>query len=157
MDIAKEQLEELLTESCPSFLSSVHWKNWQEENTQSNGSQYFFAGEFVRHLTSKNALAERNEFPAVFAMIEKLLQQGDDFVINWATIGILESFQNEALHLSNSKPDDFEKYLHPVSKWWWEELNLFWMRKLSGPAGSSGRPQPAGMGNSTHRVLKIGT
>jgi len=67
-----------------------------------------------------------------------MLLEGDDYVRELAIHGFLEGFQ------TSDRPDDFVPYLLPVSKWWWEELELFWDSKVE-RLGSSGRPKPAEM------------
>lgn len=153
MDIEKEHIEEFLTKSCPSFVNTTGFREWREESADAEPLYYSLAGYFVRHLTSLNALKQYDEFPGVFAMIEELHLRGDRYVCCWATVGILEDVQNGNLHPPGSEPDDFIRHLQPVSKWWWDELNLFWNREMKPPLGSSGRPHPPNMGNSAQHLV----
>jgi hypothetical protein len=100
------------------------------------------AASFVRHLVTLEAAGEREEYPTVFDLIERLVAEGDDYVENLATVGFLEDLQNGNMHPTGSSPDVFVPYLRPRSLWWWDELNLDWTGQLSGPLGTSGRPRP---------------
>jgi hypothetical protein len=70
--------------------------------------------------------AHRNEeFPAVFDTIERMHLEGDDYVKEAATIGMLEGIQNVAGN-SGIEPEQFVKYLKPESAQRWRQLNDFW-------------------------------
>lgn len=153
MDITSDQLEGYLTRSCPSFVSSEQFREWNREWAGTAEPPYYLvASAFVRHLTGLNALKQYAEFANVFAMIEELHLHGDTYVNELATVGLLEDLQNANVHQEGSRPDDFVKYLCPVSKWWWEEVNLFWSGQ--GNIGTSGRPHPQEMGNSGKLIFE---
>jgi hypothetical protein len=57
-------------------------------------------------------------------VIERLHTDGDDFVREAATIGLLEGIQNTWGH-GGVDPELFAKHLLPVSRKWWDELNAF--------------------------------
>jgi hypothetical protein len=103
--------------------------------------EYLVAAAFTRHLVDLHVERRREEFRAIFGLIERLHIEGDDYVTTLATVGFLEDLQNENLHHHGSKPEDFEEYLGPESKWWWEELDLFWSGEIR-LLGTSGRPRP---------------
>jgi hypothetical protein len=146
--IARDQVEDLLLRACPSFETSPGRLDYHADYDQEDEPLlYLLASAFVRHLTELNAAGRRDEFPAVFDLIEDLHRRGDGYVNQLATIGFLEDLQNENLHPANSRPDDFIPYLRPVSLWWWKEVELFWEGKVN-PIGSSGRPRPPEMGSS---------
>ena len=42
-----------------------------------------------------------------------------------ATIGLLEDLQNEGLH-KTTRPADFECWLRPVSRKFWDKVEKFW-------------------------------
>jgi hypothetical protein len=106
---------------------------------------YLLAGAFIRHLASLNVQGRREEFGAVFDLFERLHTEGDSYVSELATVGFLEDLGNGNMHRNGSKPEDFEKYLRPESRWWWEELELFWSGKIP-YLGGSGRPRPHASG-----------
>jgi hypothetical protein len=81
---------------------------------------YIALGDFAAHLKSMLERGETNTFPDVFQVIEKLHVDGDGFVKEAATIGILESLQNA------KEPEQFRRFLGPESEKWWDKLNSFW-------------------------------
>ena len=54
---------------------------------------------------------------------------GDQYVKEAATIGMLEGIQNVALN-SGVEPESFVAYLKPESAKWWRQLNDFWEAKI---------------------------
>jgi hypothetical protein len=144
--IGREDVEALLLSACPSFESSPDRLEYDKDfGEEAEPQVYLLAGVFVRHLTALNGAGRREEFPAVFDVIEELHIRGDKYVRDLASIGFLEDLQNTNLHPANSRPEDFIPYLRPVSRWWWEEVELFWDGKVN-PIGSSGRPYPPRVG-----------
>jgi len=146
--IGRDEVEDLILRACPSFEPSpdrleCHVDFDEEEEPQ----LYLLASVFVRHLTALNGAGRRDEFPAIFDLIEDLHLRGDKYVRTLASIGFLEDLQNTNAHPANSRPQDFVAYLRPVSRWWWEEVELFWDGKVN-PIGTSGRPYPSDLGPS---------
>jgi hypothetical protein len=122
--ITKEKMLPLLIEICPSF--SEKWQEHQQEyKAEEAFLPYVALGAFASHLVELYKQSQTNEFEKVFEVVEKLHIEGDDFVKEAATIGLLESLQNHAEHNSISH-EAFEKYLHSVSAKYWKELNKFW-------------------------------
>ncbi|PLS06717.1 hypothetical protein CVD27_07195 [Neobacillus cucumis] len=113
----------LLLEACPSY------KPYYEENLGDDGEQLIYIDimEFVAHLIELYKQNQINEFPKIFEVIELLHTDGDDFVKESATIGLLESIQNMSGDEIN--PDVFKKYLKPESLKWWNHLDDFWNGK----------------------------
>lgn len=58
-------------------------------------------------------------------MVELWHREGDHYVKEAATIGLLEGIQNNATHAATD-PVNFEAWLLPESKEWWDKLNQFW-------------------------------
>ena len=123
--IRKEEMMDVLLTECPSFQNA--WREfqaeWQEDNIEL--PIYVALADFARHIIEKLKSDETKEFPAIFRAIERLHTEGDGYVREAAIIGILESLQNENLH-SLTTPDQFERYLGPESRRWWDKLNRFW-------------------------------
>ena len=150
--IERNQVEALMLNACPSFVENQDRLAWHSDwDEEADPPLYLLGADFVRHLTALNAMGNRNDFPAVFQVIEDLHTQGDHYVRELATVGLLEDLQNTSQHPEGSKPEDFIPYLLPVSKWWWEEVELFWQGKVT-PIGSSGRPHPDAMGLSLEDI-----
>jgi hypothetical protein len=123
--ITKEQMLPMLVESCPSFADKWH-EHQQEYSDEENYLPYIALGEFARHLISLDRQNQTAEFGNVFETVERLHLEGEQYVREAVTIGLLEALQN------NLKDDaeKFVKYLKPKSLKWWNELNKFWNSEI---------------------------
>ncbi|MEO6725819.1 MAG: hypothetical protein ABIU20_09700 [Blastocatellia bacterium] len=112
----------LLLSACPSFA-----ERWKEHRAYYGEEEllYIDLGEFAGHLIDLYKQDQKQEFPAVFCTVENLHIEGDEYVREAATIGLLEGMQNIAGNRGVG-PDVFEQYLKPESKKWWGKLNDFW-------------------------------
>ena len=126
--ITKEQVMPLLLVACPSFS-----KRWEEHlafyQDQDEQLLYIDLGEFARHLVELHKAHRVEEFPAVFQAVESLHLEGDHFVKEAATIGLLEGIQNIAGNMGID-PEEFLPYLNAQSLKWWRQLNDFWNAKI---------------------------
>lgn len=113
--IRREQVHDLLVAASPSF----------DPNLSLDDNLYELLGEFGRHLLELYKLDQARSFGEVGALIERLHVEGDDFVENAATIGLLESLQNSWL-IAEVDPMPFREWLLPVSRERWDALNEFW-------------------------------
>lgn len=140
----RAEVPELLVQACPSFNGTEEWSEfWSDYGKEPELPYYLLVSAFVRHLIALKVVGKTDEFDAVFELVEDMHIRGDSYVRELATVGILEDLQNTNLHHDGTSPGDFVSYLRPISKWWWEELYLFWAGK--GLLGTSGRPRPPGM------------
>jgi LPS sulfotransferase NodH len=71
----------------------------------------------------------------VFDVIERLHLEGDDYVKEAATVGMLEGIQNVAGN-SGVNPEEFFRYLKPESVEWWRQWNDFWDGRMSNVGAS---------------------
>jgi hypothetical protein len=126
MQITKEQVMPLLLKACPSFT-----KRWEEHRAfyDDESLLYVDLGEFAHHLVELHKTDQTSEFAAVFDVIERLHLEGDDYVKEAATIGMLEGIQNVAGNL-DVDPEVFAPYLESESTKQWQQLNDFWDRKM---------------------------
>ncbi len=86
---------------------------------------YEFVSDFVRRLTE---VGNEAEVEAVFAIIEQAILTGVEETRDLAVAGFLEDLQNTNLH-THTKPEDFERYLLPASRAYWDRLNKDWAGK----------------------------
>jgi hypothetical protein len=124
--ITKEQVMQLLLESCPSFSD-----RWEEQRVFYKDEELLYVdlGEFARHLVELQRTHTTEEFPAVFDVIERLHLEGDPYVKEAATIGALEGIQNVAGN-TGVDPNEFVQFMQPESAKWWRQLNDFWNAKI---------------------------
>ena len=115
----------LLLEACPSF--GTRWAAYAAAPTFDESLLYIHLGEFACHLVDLMRSASTEEFRAVFELnlVERLHTDGDPYVSEAATIGLLEGLQNHASS-AGVDPGSFEPHLGPESARWWAKLNGFW-------------------------------
>lgn len=126
--IGKSEVMELLLNACPSYKD--RWKEYFNFNYGNGEEQLLYVdlGDFAGHLVDLYKKNELNEFNQVFDVVELLHIDGDDFVKEAVTIGLLEGMQNIASN-SGVNPDEFVRFLKPTSAKWWNNLNDFWSGK----------------------------
>ena len=114
----------LLIEACPSFQPIL------DEHRQYYGEEipYVVLGDFSRHLLQLHQHHQTDVFPAVAQVIERLHVEGEHYVREAATIGLLEGIQN-VWGNEGIDPELFVPYLLPESVRWWRSLNDFWSGK----------------------------
>jgi hypothetical protein len=121
--IGRQEVMPLLLDACPSFHQP--WNEYLSEATYEEGLLYLDLGALAHHLVRLMQKGQLAELPGVFAVIERLHVEGDPFVQEAVTIGLLEGIQNVASD-SDIDPELFRKYLQPESAKWWNELDRFW-------------------------------
>ncbi len=111
----------LLLEACPSFRPK-----W-DEHVEDYGEEllYVALGSLARHLLDLYKQQKVDCYSAVARVIEQLETEGDGYVREAATIGLLEGIQN-VWGNNNVDPELFFPYLLPQSAKWWRSLNDFW-------------------------------
>lgn len=115
----------MLVGVCPSFADKLQeLRNLFEEELT-----YTELGAFANHLVDLYKQGKTDEFAKVFNVVEKFYIEGDEFVKEAATIGLLEGLQNIAGN-RDLEPEVFFKYLKPVSTKWWNELTKFWNAEI---------------------------
>lgn len=83
----------MIVETCPSF--SEKWEEHKKEYAdEENYLLYIALGKFARHLIELEQEDQTSEFEDVFKLIENLHIEGEYYVREAATIGLLEGVQN---------------------------------------------------------------
>lgn len=113
----------LLLAACPSF--EVRWKTHRASWGDDEPLLYVDLGEFADHLVHLAKRGEIDELSAAFVVIERLHCEGDPYVAEAATIGLLEGIQNMSSH-AGLDLEVFRPYLKPISARYWSELITFW-------------------------------
>ena len=111
----------LLIEACPSYREV-------SQRMPDEDLLYVALGHFADYLLELHQQHQTESFSAVGRVVERLHVEGDSYVREAATIGLLEGIQNV---WANKKvdPDLFLPYLLPVSVKRWQSLNDFWSGK----------------------------
>ena len=124
--ITKHQMFEPMLSACPSFEPT--WREFAQDAERSPNEDplyYVLLGDLARHLLALQAAGSTDELPAVFEVVERWHTEGDDYVKEAATIGLLEGIQNNASH-RDFDTGVFETWLKPETKKWWLKLNRYW-------------------------------
>ena len=139
--ITKEQVMPLFLEACPSF-----GEKWDDHHSLYADEQLLYVdmGEFAHHLVELHKSNQTTEFRAIFDIIERLHIDGDHYVKEAATIGMLEAIQNVASN-NGVDPRVFVPYLGTKSIKWWAQLNDFWQTKYRTLVPPSTRHNNSGM------------
>lgn len=116
--ISKDQVMPLLIEACPSYRLP----------SDDRDLLYAMLGDFSEHLWQLQQQGHTEEFPAVGRAIERMHIEGDEYVRESATIGLLEGIQN-VWGNNGTDPELFVQHLLPVTVKFWQSLNRFWGNK----------------------------
>jgi hypothetical protein len=116
-----------MLEACPSFQQA--WDEFVEEwKSEAELPLYLGLSELARHLIARLEAQDAATLSRAFAVVERWHLEGDDYVRDAATIGLLEDLQNGNLHVTTT-PQQFEPLLLPASLKAWRELELSWNRR----------------------------
>jgi hypothetical protein len=115
----------------PSFLSE--WEEFLNEwGEDPNPPLYIALGSLALHLLDRVERGDVIGFDTVFSVVEQWHIDGDAYVREAATIGLLEGLQNrwhdrQSCRRTGDPPmPSIEPWLLPVSKEWWDRLIRFW-------------------------------
>ena len=108
--------------ACPSYAD--RWNQYRSESHFEASLLYVHLGDFARHIVALLSAGDVGELAAVCAVIERLHLEGDAYVQEAATIGLLEGIQNVASH-DETGLDPVVERLGPVSRSWWRGLEKF--------------------------------
>ena len=124
--LEKADIVPLMLEACPGATQAwqEHLEIWEGEEAGGFNDIAIFS----RYMLDCYEQGNTEEIDAAFAMIEKLIVEGNDDVRAIAVTGFLENIQNAASHTDYGY-SVFEPYLRPTSRRGWEELIVLWEGK----------------------------
>ncbi|MDH4048468.1 MAG: hypothetical protein OEV63_10080 [Gammaproteobacteria bacterium] len=112
-----------ILKASPSFRPT--WDEflaeWKDETSH---PVYLVLSDLARHIAELKRNSREAELRAIFEIVEMWHVDGDSYVKEAATIGLLEDLQNSNLVGDLSK--SFVDYLGPESKGWWCKVERFW-------------------------------
>ncbi|MFA6113116.1 MAG: hypothetical protein WC729_03970 [Sphingomonas sp.] len=135
--ITRSEMFELLLVADPSFRSrwDAFLAEWsEEEETKEDGLPLYLAQDsLAEHLIQRLGAGDTDGFDAVFDVVERWHVEGDAYVSEAASIGLLESLQNQLggddrryKTRKGVRASDFERWLRPETRKWWDKLYRFW-------------------------------
>lgn len=88
---------------------------------------YLVLSDLARHMAQLLRNGDESELQQIFEFVEQWHLDGDPYVKEAATIGLLEDLQNTGL-VGVGMPAQFERFLGPESKRWWVKVEKFWAK-----------------------------
>jgi hypothetical protein len=125
--IRRDQMIGLLLDACPSYR--IRWEAYCREPEFDADLLYPHLGDFADHVVDLLVGEEIDDLLALSETIERLHLEGDDFVKEAATIGLLEGIQNRAGH-RNVSTGALEATLGAETRRWWRSLSAFWAGEI---------------------------
>lgn len=123
--IEQEQIMNRLLAACPSYRKRYERYIEQHYEVGEKRLIYVDIGDFVEYAIDCDQSGKTEEFEDLFEVIEQFLVNGDAEIQEFATVGILETFQNK-LPDRNIEYREWEIRLHPESKRRWNRLIEDW-------------------------------
>jgi hypothetical protein len=135
--ITRSNMFEPLLTADPTF--GRQWHAFTTEYAHERDLPLYIAlGLLAHHLIDRSASGDTSGFKGVFTVVEEWLVYGDEYVREAAAIGLFESLQNmlggqdrQYRSPKGVRAADFDPWLLPESKTWWEKLYRFWEGDLS--------------------------
>jgi hypothetical protein len=145
--IASQQVMVMLADACPSYRALHPGRPDPlvalDPDRVVGGEQYDELGELAHHLVDLAAAGDASELPAVFAVVEQLLTEGDSETVSLIRTGLIEDLQNITSHRDVSvSPDAFVAVLGPTAAEVWADLDEAWVA-AGADASMRGRREPA--------------
>ena len=122
--IPRGRMFEPLLEADPGF-APAYAAFLDDYRDEADLPEYLALADLARHLIARLERGDTAGFDAVFDVVERWHIDGDDYVREAASIGLLEDLQNEHLHRS-TRPGDFVPWLSPESRKWWSFVERYW-------------------------------
>lgn len=133
--ISCDEMMKPMLAACPSF--APHWKEfldeWVDEPVLSEDGEdgrlplYLALSDLADHLIKQLEAGDTKEFPAAFAVVERWINEGDDYVSEAAVVGLLEDLSSKGRY-KRATLRGFVPWLGPQSLKWWAEVIDFWER-----------------------------
>ncbi len=139
--IQDKQVVSLCLSACPELAPAweaacqmwdLNPADGMELKTATNPDPYSFPALYVvldqvicKYVMEHYEAGQTTYFASIFDLVERCIVDGNDYVSEWAVIGVLEDLQGDVL--GTDLPDDtFFPWFGPRSKDYWNELHRFW-------------------------------
>lgn len=125
--IRREQVMGLLLEACPSYRA--RWERYRSAPEFDGELLFVHLGDFADHLVDLLQEGDMAELPTLARELENLHVEGDDYVKEAATIGLLEGIQNVASN-RGVPTTSLLAALGAETRRWWNSLDAFWSGRI---------------------------
>jgi hypothetical protein len=130
--ITRYDMFEPLLEVLPAFRPNweafvAYWKdnpNHQKDDPR-DLPNYLLLGDLADYLAERLLADDTDSVARALAVCERWLLEGEHYVQEAATVGLLEDLQNRAQRLDIAE-ERFTALLGPEGKHWWDKVNAFW-------------------------------
>jgi hypothetical protein len=116
---------DVLLAASPTFAQNwdAFRREWADE---AEGLPLYLAlADFARHVISFLEAKDDTRLRRIFDAVERLHVEGDHYVREAVTVGLLEDLQNTNLHRTTD-PEQLRPFLRPESLKWWNRIESFW-------------------------------
>ena len=126
--IPKKEIMPMFLAACPGFESTwqEHKRWWKAEEA----GEFNDIAEFARYLVESYESGRTSEFPTAFAILERVLNEGDEEARALGEIGLIEDLQTISSHRPWNS-DVFKAWLGPLSATAWQQIEKMWEGKSS--------------------------
>jgi hypothetical protein len=123
--ITKADMMDVLLAASPTFAEKwdAFRREWADEAQDT--PLYLALADFARHIIAFLEAKDDASLRRIFDAIERLHLDGDHYVREAATVGLLEDLQNTNLHRTTD-PAHLRPFLRPESLKWWDRVDSFW-------------------------------
>lgn len=122
--LTREEMFQPILEVSDGFR--LIWNEFLEEwKDDDELPEYLALADLARYISSLISESNEEEIKKIFAVIERWHLEGDSYVKEAATVGIMEDLQNTNI-VGEGVPEKIELYLLPESKKWWLKIDEFW-------------------------------
>jgi hypothetical protein len=121
----KVDMMNVLLSALPTFVENweAFRREWAEEVV--DPPLYLALGDFARHVIAFLEAKDDDQLRRIFDAVERLHLEGDGYVREAATVGLLEDLQNTNLHRTTD-PAQLRPFLRPETLKWWDRVDSFW-------------------------------
>ena len=102
------------------------WNEFLDEwSNEDEFPVYLALSDLARYVSTLVEKSDGEELRDIFSVVERWHLEGDKFVKETATVGLLEDLQNTNV-VGVGVPQKIEPFLLPQTKLWWQKVSLFW-------------------------------
>jgi hypothetical protein len=126
--IVRSEMMPALLEACPSFAPqySKFCAEWQNNPSKPD---YLALAELARHIAERFDRNEMQEIPTLFTAVERLLLEGEPYVSEALTVGLLENLQNSNIYPTENW-NALTLFFSPETAYWWGKVYDFWNKSI---------------------------
>ena len=129
--ITRSTMFDPLLEADPSF--QPRWETFLSEwRDEPDPPLYLALSSLAEHMADHLKAGRALPLDRAFEVVERWHVEGDAYVSEAATVGLLESLQGigagtvKRMIFGGIRSEDFEQWMRPETLRWWKKLDRFW-------------------------------